>query len=53
MNQAVADTFRIYISRIINWVLWATGKKYGPSTNKFGRGYTWMKSITLKTSGMR
>jgi hypothetical protein len=53
MDQAVADTFRIYISRIINGVLWATDKKYGPSTNKFGRGYIWMKSIILKTLGMR
>jgi hypothetical protein len=53
MEQAVAATFRIYISRIISGALWATDKKYRPTTNKFCRGYIWMRSIVLTTPGKK
>jgi len=54
MDQAVAATFRIYyISKIVSGALWATDKKYRPTTNKFWTGYIWMRSVILKTPGLR
>jgi hypothetical protein len=54
MDPAVAATFRLYyISRIVSGALWAKDKKYGPTVNKFWRGYIWMRTVILKTPGLR